>query len=157
MLRTSSSLKYNVDERGIFFFQSLQDGVCQQLGIDDVRFFVNVYGICLTSPPKVIEEYAQFGSLSKFFKLRKPVTLQHLQFIALQLAEALLYMVSLYWKMDIGYGSLVLVSFFRKFRIFHVKSIEIGTPIWILLFTSSIPKRCITNHFYHVERYVIFY
>jgi len=78
------------------FFQSLQNGACQQLGFDDIKFFVGIHGICLTSPPQLIEEYAQYGSLINFFTLGKSMTLQHFMYIAIQLAEALLYMVKSY-------------------------------------------------------------
>ncbi|XP_052085401.1 uncharacterized protein LOC127723030 [Mytilus californianus] len=73
-------------------YESLQMGICQQLGFEDTRFFVGIQGICLTSPPQVLEEYAQYGSLTKFFTMGKPFTLQHFIYVAIQLAEALLYM-----------------------------------------------------------------
>ncbi|XP_076088168.1 tyrosine-protein kinase JAK1-like isoform X1 [Mytilus galloprovincialis] len=73
-------------------YESLQMGICRQLGFEDNRFFVGIQGLCLTSPSQVVEEYAQYGSLAKFFDMRKPFTLQHFIYIAIQLAEALLYM-----------------------------------------------------------------
>ncbi|KAJ8307762.1 hypothetical protein KUTeg_014686 [Tegillarca granosa] len=57
--------------------------------------FLNIQGICPTTPPKVIMDYSPLGSLSTFFVRRRPdqpLYLHHLMFAATQVAEGLLYL-----------------------------------------------------------------
>lgn len=57
--------------------------------------FLNIQGICLSTPPKVIMDYSPLGSLSTFFVRRRPdqpLYLHHLMFAATQVAEGLLYL-----------------------------------------------------------------
>ncbi|KAK3087792.1 hypothetical protein FSP39_010614 [Pinctada imbricata] len=67
----------------------------KMIQIEEPKFFVGVCGIQLSTPPALVMENAQFGSLHRFFQQRKPdqpIYLHHLLTASIQIASGLLYL-----------------------------------------------------------------
>ncbi|KAL3887124.1 hypothetical protein ACJMK2_027078 [Sinanodonta woodiana] len=76
-------------------WESLQTSLNRFLSVKETRFFCTFRGIVLSSPAKVLLEYAEHGSLSSFLKThdqQHPLFLYHLLDVAIQVAQGLLFM-----------------------------------------------------------------
>ncbi|KAK3601267.1 hypothetical protein CHS0354_040447 [Potamilus streckersoni] len=76
-------------------WESLQMSLNRFLYVKETRFFSAFRGIVLSSPAKILFEYAEHGSLASFLRNRdrqSPLFLYHLMDVAIQVAQGLLFM-----------------------------------------------------------------
>nr|XP_034338873.1 cytoplasmic tyrosine-protein kinase BMX-like [Crassostrea gigas] len=63
--------------------------------MEDPKFFVRVHGLVLSTPPMLVMEKAQYGSLASFFRRRQtsqPIKPFHLLNAASQVAQGMLFL-----------------------------------------------------------------
>ncbi|KAJ8322112.1 hypothetical protein KUTeg_000583 [Tegillarca granosa] len=120
--------------------------------------FLNIQGICPTTPPKVIMDYSPLGSLSTFFVRRRPdqpLYLHHLMFAATQVAEGLLYLAE-HDRVEfneIYHGNICCKNILVLRYEFNSIMVKIGDPGMITLYnqlpvTDAINKKSLKTDIY---------
>ncbi|XP_062570651.1 tyrosine-protein kinase JAK2-like isoform X1 [Saccostrea cucullata] len=94
-LHAVKQLRLTSNDQMFRCFEHFQHAVQQLIRMDDPKFFVRVHGLILTTPPMLVMEKAQYGSLASFFKKRKPnqpIKPFHLLNAASQMAQGMLFL-----------------------------------------------------------------
>ncbi|KAK3088870.1 hypothetical protein FSP39_024808 [Pinctada imbricata] len=89
------TLRKTKPEQMFMCYEHLRRCTEKMIQIEEPKFFVGVCGIQLSTPPALVMENAQFGSLHRFFQQRKPdqpIYLHHLLTASIQIASGLLYL-----------------------------------------------------------------
>uniref|UniRef100_A0A8W8NDE7 Protein kinase domain-containing protein n=1 Tax=Magallana gigas TaxID=29159 RepID=A0A8W8NDE7_MAGGI len=76
-------------------YEHFQHAVQQLIRMEDPKFFVRVHGLVLSTPPMLVMEKAQYGSLASFFRRRQtsqPIKPFHLLNAASQVAQGMLFL-----------------------------------------------------------------
>lgn len=94
-LHAAKRLRQTSNDQMFRCYEHFQHAVQQLIRMEDPKFFVRVHGLVLSTPPMLVMEKAQFGSLSSFFRRRQtnqPIKPFHLLNAASQVAQGMLFL-----------------------------------------------------------------
>lgn len=94
-LHAAKRLRQTSNDQMFRCYEHFQHAVQQLIRMEDPKFFVRVHGMVLSTPPMLVMEKAQFGSLASFFRTRQSSQIIkpfHLLNAASQVAQGMLFL-----------------------------------------------------------------